>query len=552
MWESCRTILVVGGFSMGSPVCSPFHSSIAAVVPRRFGIAQLLLKVTQIAKLSALNHSLLKGSHMVFIREVGGVYSRTFLAIQVVLQKVMVMTSLRDKWRNELRRSERRYVLKTEEGGSNRNNYRKARRLVIKIRWSSKFTVRNVLGGAPYSSVVRGRLLTSLGRYSLNARELQTGLQGNSWSLFPNADNSCLQVNPPSPCMRGGGIVKYCQSEVGRPAQPLKASSKRLLRLKEALELTHCRVWNAENSNATLPDFGMWESCRTMSLVGGFSRASPFPPSLCFPALLHTSRCKGAPKSLPFIPIVRPIMRAASGVTLARKCSHTSLLDTRSCRLPYRKELGHSFTQLQLTPSPEACRNIYGLALTIWKVKRTPSPTERTMSSYGRQIVCRVACVTRRLMARDFAGKPISIAATTPRFTEAFIFKTPTFAIAMQIDGLVMFILMANVQKSPSNFLQIQVHGCASKVKKRVSDTGDTSTPMPHRSYAQGVQCFRRGTEMCKLDLQQWGFITRDESLQNKLRPYISQDPKSFRHASGTFMKQSYQIANTWYGLPVR
>ncbi|KAJ8877044.1 hypothetical protein PR048_021496 [Dryococelus australis] len=69
-------------------------SQIAAVVPRRSGIAQLPLKVARDAKLSALNHSPLGGPHVVFILQ-----SRTFSAIQVVLGKVMVMetTFLRGK-----------------------------------------------------------------------------------------------------------------------------------------------------------------------------------------------------------------------------------------------------------------------------------------------------------------------------------------------------------------------------------------------------------------------------------------------------------------------
>ncbi|KAJ8882764.1 hypothetical protein PR048_014577 [Dryococelus australis] len=37
----------------------------------------------------------------------------------------------------------------------------------------------------------------------------------------------------------------------------------------------------------TVPDFRTWELCRTMSLVGGFSRGSPVSHSPCIPALLH-------------------------------------------------------------------------------------------------------------------------------------------------------------------------------------------------------------------------------------------------------------------------
>ncbi|KAJ8866009.1 hypothetical protein PR048_033533 [Dryococelus australis] len=46
---------------------------IAAVVPRDFGVAHLSLKVTRDAKLSALNHSPLRGPHVEFILEVGAV-----------------------------------------------------------------------------------------------------------------------------------------------------------------------------------------------------------------------------------------------------------------------------------------------------------------------------------------------------------------------------------------------------------------------------------------------------------------------------------------------
>ncbi|KAJ8866170.1 hypothetical protein PR048_033694 [Dryococelus australis] len=38
----------------------------------------------------------------------------------------------------------------------------------------------------------------------------------------------------------------------------------------------------------SLLGFSKWESCRTMPLVGGFSRGSPVPPHPCIPALLHT------------------------------------------------------------------------------------------------------------------------------------------------------------------------------------------------------------------------------------------------------------------------
>ncbi|KAJ8891163.1 hypothetical protein PR048_010678 [Dryococelus australis] len=44
---------------------------------------------------------------------------------------------------------------------------------------------------------------------------------------------------------------------------------------------------------------------------------------------------------------------------------------------------------------------------------------------------------------------------------------------------------------------------------------------VPRRSYAQGVQCFRRGPVLSKLDLQHRGIITRDESPQIKLRPTL-------------------------------
>ncbi|KAJ8881558.1 hypothetical protein PR048_018041 [Dryococelus australis] len=36
------------------------------------------------------------------------------------------------------------------------------------------------------------------------------------------------------------------------------------------------------NPGRVTPDFRKWESCRTMSLVGGFSRGSPVPPAFGF------------------------------------------------------------------------------------------------------------------------------------------------------------------------------------------------------------------------------------------------------------------------------
>ncbi|KAJ8866504.1 hypothetical protein PR048_032347 [Dryococelus australis] len=55
-------------------------------------------------------------------------------------------------------------------------------------------------------------------------------------------------------------------------------------------------------------------------------------------------------------------------------------------------------------------------------------------------------------------------------------------------------------------YSQTRVCDCASKVKKRGSDTGDTNTTRlaPHRSYAQGVQCFRRDAVLYKSDLLSW------------------------------------------------
>ncbi|KAJ8897521.1 hypothetical protein PR048_002868 [Dryococelus australis] len=40
----------------------------------------------------------------------------------------------------------------------------------------------------------------------------------------------------------------------------------------------------------SLPDFRMWESCRTMALIGGFSRGSPVFPRPFITALIHTHR----------------------------------------------------------------------------------------------------------------------------------------------------------------------------------------------------------------------------------------------------------------------
>ncbi|KAJ8890426.1 hypothetical protein PR048_009934 [Dryococelus australis] len=44
----------------------------------------------------------------------------------------------------------------------------------------------------------------------------------------------------------------------------------------------------AQSPAGSLPDFRMWESCRTMPLVGGPSQESPVSPAPLIPALLHT------------------------------------------------------------------------------------------------------------------------------------------------------------------------------------------------------------------------------------------------------------------------
>ncbi|KAJ8893541.1 hypothetical protein PR048_006139 [Dryococelus australis] len=43
-----------------------------------------------------------------------------------------------------------------------------------------------------------------------------------------------------------------------------------------------------QSSAGSLPDFRKWESCRTIPLVGGFSRGSPVSSRPCIPALVHS------------------------------------------------------------------------------------------------------------------------------------------------------------------------------------------------------------------------------------------------------------------------
>ncbi|KAJ8895988.1 hypothetical protein PR048_001329 [Dryococelus australis] len=49
------------------------------------------------------------------------------------------------------------------------------------------------------------------------------------------------------------------------------------------------KAFRVQSAAGSLPDFRKWKSCRTMPLVGGFSRGSPVPPPLSLPAPLHNS-----------------------------------------------------------------------------------------------------------------------------------------------------------------------------------------------------------------------------------------------------------------------
>ncbi|KAJ8879279.1 hypothetical protein PR048_019886 [Dryococelus australis] len=62
------------------------------------------------------------------------------------------------------------------------------------------------------------------------------------------------------------------------------------------------RANRVQSPAGSLPDFRKWESCRTIPLVGGFTRRSSVLPCPCTPALLHshlTSRSSALKSSLP-------------------------------------------------------------------------------------------------------------------------------------------------------------------------------------------------------------------------------------------------------------
>ncbi|KAJ8880316.1 hypothetical protein PR048_016782 [Dryococelus australis] len=113
-----------------------------------------------------------------------------------------------------------------------------------------------------------------------------------------------------------------------------------------------------QSQAGSLPDFRKWESCRTMPLVGGFSRGLPPPPSF-----RHCSKpqCDTGDESQIFLPLVTSLVARFS---IARNSANHSLINSNS----------------NSAPGPEACRNLYTVPLTIWKVRPTPSRAERTRS----------------------------------------------------------------------------------------------------------------------------------------------------------------------------
>ncbi|KAJ8867491.1 hypothetical protein PR048_031293, partial [Dryococelus australis] len=63
-----------------------------------------------------------------------------------------------------------------------------------------------------------------------------------------------------------------------------------------------------QSAAGSLPDFLKWRSCRTIPLVGGFSRGSPFPPHPFVPALLHAHLNSPSPAPRPHCLLIKAIL----------------------------------------------------------------------------------------------------------------------------------------------------------------------------------------------------------------------------------------------------
>ncbi|KAJ8866134.1 hypothetical protein PR048_033658 [Dryococelus australis] len=93
---------------------------------------------------------------------------------------------------------------------------------------------------------------------------------------------------------------------------------------------------------------------------------------------------------------------------------------------------------------------------------------------------------------------------------------------------------------------------CASKVKKRRSDTGDTNTARlaPHRSYAQGVQCYRRNAVLCKLDMKHScaAFGNRRSGMESLSGFHLlfTSDPPQPRSVTEPSTLKSSKLAGGW------
>ncbi|KAJ8881328.1 hypothetical protein PR048_017809 [Dryococelus australis] len=113
-----------------------------------------------------------------------------------------------------------------------------------------------------------------------------------------------------------------------------------------------------QSSAGSLPDFRMWESCRTMSLFGGFSRGTPVFPRPFIPALLHTHLNHPHRLSKPLI------KNLGRKLLIGREASKGSppvgatpqLLARHAVVFPVAPGAGPGFSQTQLLPPPGPAR----------------------------------------------------------------------------------------------------------------------------------------------------------------------------------------------------
>ncbi|KAJ8891030.1 hypothetical protein PR048_010539 [Dryococelus australis] len=311
-WESYWTMSLAGGFSRGSPVSPHFHSGNAPYSPQSpsSALKTSLLRAAQIFSLTP--------THLIMYHTTDYKTVTHFLALLIpACYRLAVEQGVSMKnCRPITTAGEKNRCL---ESASPSNGFAKCSRLCLRMAKKASCRIGIV---RPRNSKPKGiRRLSAFCIYGLNPgffviadclSDLRTIEEDEYWRSSV-LDVICrhwrqvayLDSEETKERKREGGGTSANELHASRQAIVIRSSRNAVC--SEACESVTLGKGDSALNLAvytdSLPDFDMWESCRTMPLVGGFSNGSPVSPAPCIPALLHTHLT--SPSSAPKTSMVR-------------------------------------------------------------------------------------------------------------------------------------------------------------------------------------------------------------------------------------------------------